>query len=295
MIRRLLISIAALWALLATPALAKPPVWVLHGRGATITLFGSVHILPRDTDWEPAQLTEALKTADELWFETPIDPNSIMEASRLALATGMLPDNQSLSALLSDEGKARLAKAETDLHLPGPQLERLRPWLAELTIGDAAYAKEGASADQGVERQLADAAPQAKRHAFETPAQQIGMFAGTPVSVQVASLEDTLHDLQEDPGQSKRLIDAWLRGDMKAVDKEGVQALKSSSPALFKVLLTNRNAAWLKVLSRTLSARPPYGKPKRIVVVVGVGHLAGQSGLPELLRKRGVRVEGPRP
>ena len=296
MTRRLFILAGALWALLAFPALAKPPVWVLHGRGATITLFGSVHILPRDTDWEPDALTKALAEADELWFETPIDPGSVMDAARVALARGMLPEGESLSSLLSDDGKARLAKAETDLHLPGPDLERLKPWLAELTIGDAAYAKEGASADQGVERQLANAAPQARRHAFETPTQQIAMFSGASPAVQVASLEDTLRDLQEDPGQSRRLIDAWLAGDLGAIDREGVQSLQKESPALFKVLLTNRNAAWAKVLARKLKARPPRrGRPPRIVVVVGVGHLVGQGGLPEMLRKQGVRVDGPRP
>jgi uncharacterized protein YbaP (TraB family) len=295
--RRLVALIAACAALLAAaPASAKPPVWVLHGKGATVTLFGSVHILPRDTDWRPAALTQALERADELWFEIPLDPNSIQDAAREALARGMLPETESLPALLSENGRARLARAETDFHLPGPQLERLKPWLAELTISNAAYAKEGASADQGVERSLADAAPQAARHAFETPLQQVLMFAGAPPPVQVASLEDTLRDLQDDPDQSSRLIDAWLKGDLAAIDREGVQQLKDESPALFKILLTDRNAAWVTVLLRKLNAPPPPGgKAPNIVVVVGVGHLIGAGGLPQMLRARGVRVDGPKP
>ena len=294
--RRALASLAALGLLfLAAPAWAKPPVWVLHGRGATITLFGSVHILPRSVDWEPDTLKAALAGADELWFETPIDPASLMDASRQALAKGMLPEGQSLSALLSDEGNARLKAAAETYHLPLPQLDRLRPWLAELTVGAAAYAKDGATADQGVERQLAQAAPSARRGAFETVAQQIAMFAGAPVQAQVDSLQDTLKDLVDDPDQSKRLIDAWLAGDLKAIDREGVEELRQSSPAMFKVLLTNRNAAWETVLLKRLKARPTHGqRPARIVVVVGVGHLAGSSGLPQMLRKRGVRVDGPK-
>jgi uncharacterized protein YbaP (TraB family) len=270
-------------------------VWVLHGRGATVTLFGSVHILPQGMDWEPAALRSALGDADELWFETPIDPASLLDASRQALAKGMLPEGERLSALLSDEGNTRLKTAANTYHLPLPQLDRLRPWLAELSISAAAYAKDGATPDQGVERQLAQAAPKARRRAFETTAQQIAMFAGTPVGVQVDSLQDTLKDLVDDPDQSRRLIDAWLAGDLKAIDREGVEALRRSSPVMFKVLLTDRNAAWEKVLLERLKARPARGKrPDRIVVVVGVGHLAGSGGLPQMLRKRGVRVEGPR-
>ena len=262
--------------------------------GATITLFGSVHILPQGADWRPEALTQALAEADELWFETPIDDAAILDVSRQALAEGMLPAGRDLADMLSDRGKARLRRAETSLHLPGSALERLRPWLAELTIGDADYAREGATPDQGVERQLANAAPQAARHAFETGAQQIALFAGQPEPVQVASLEDTLRDLEEDPDQPLRLIGAWLNGDIKGLEKEGLEDMRRDSPQIFKALLTDRNAAWLQVLTQRLNVPPTDGHPARIVVVVGVGHLVGSGGVPALLRTKGFRVDGPR-
>lgn len=286
--------LAAVALLLPCAAWARPPMWTAHGSGATIILFGSVHILPRGADWRPEALTEALAQADELWFETPIDDAAMLDVSRQALAQGMLPADRDLAGMLSDQGKARLRRAETSLHLPGPQLERLRPWLAELTIGEADYAREGATPDQGVERQLANTAPQAARHAFETGAQQIALFAGQPEPVQVASLEDTLRDLEDDPDQSRRLIDAWLKGDIKALEKEGLEELRHESPQMFKALLTDRNAAWLKVLSARLRAPPADGHPTKIVVVVGVGHLVGPGGVAALLRAKGFRVDGPR-
>jgi uncharacterized protein YbaP (TraB family) len=279
--------------LLSGAAWAKPPIWTAVGRGATITLFGSVHVLPQGADWRPEALTHALAEADELWFETPIDDAALLDVSRQALALGMLPADRDLADMLSDQGKARLRRAETALHLPGPALERLRPWLAELTIGEADYAREGATPDQGVERQLAGAATQATRHAFETGAQQVALFAGQPEQVQVASLEDTLRELEDDPDQSLRLIDAWMKGDIKGLEKEGLEELRRESPQMFKALLTDRNAAWLSVLSQRLDAPPTDGRPARIVVVVGVGHLVGPSGVPALLRAKGFRVDGP--
>jgi uncharacterized protein YbaP (TraB family) len=293
----LLPAVAALVLLLASlpaAAWAKPPLWTVHGPGATITLFGSVHILPQGADWRPEALTQALAEADELWFETPIDDAAVLDVSRQALAQGLLPSGQDLAAMLSDPGRARLRRAETSLHLPGPALERLRPWLAELTIGEADYAREGATPDQGVERQLAGAAPQAARHAFETGAQQIALFAGQPEPVQVASLEDTLRELEEDPKQPLRLIDAWIKGDIKGLEKEGLEELRRESPQMYKALLTDRNAAWLAVLSQRLNAPSTDGHSARIVVVVGVGHLVGPGGVPALLRAKGFRVDGPR-
>jgi uncharacterized protein YbaP (TraB family) len=265
-------------------------VWVAHGDHATVTIFGSVHILPDKLDWEPQALKDALKDADELWFETPIDASDLLDAARLALARGLLPPNESLLALLpDDQARAQLKDVAASLNVPIIQLDRLRPWLAELTLAQAAYAREGASADQGVERQLADGAQQAERHAFETAQQQIAMFADTPVPDQVASLMDSIQQMQDDPGAFSRLTREWLAGDLKGIDKDGVQTLRKTSPALFKVLLTDRNAAWRATVLKRLQGR---GK---VVVVVGVGHLVGPGGLPQLLRDSGVRVDGPKP
>jgi uncharacterized protein YbaP (TraB family) len=287
---RSLAGLALAFALVVAPAWAKPPVWVAHGAAATVVLFGSVHILPGKLDWEPDALKAALADADELWFEVPIDPAEQMDSARLALARGMLPPGETLSALMPDDGaRMKLAAAAQSLNLPMAQLERLRPWLAELTIAQASYAKDGAFADQGVERQLAAAAPRAQRHAFETVGQQIDMFAGAPVADQVASLQDTLREIQDDPGVYHRLTQAWLDGDLKAIDKDAVQPLLKFSPTLFKVLLSDRNAAWRRTLLQRLQS------PGKVVVVVGVGHLIGPGGLPQLLREAGVRVDGPRP
>jgi uncharacterized protein YbaP (TraB family) len=294
MSRRLGPILAALLAFImagAGPAWAKPPIWVAHGAHATVVLFGSVHILPSRMDWEPQTLKEALADADELWFEIPLDPADQMDAGRKALARGLLPEGQTLSALLPNAAaRAKLTTVAEGLHLPMAQLDRLRPWLADLTLSAAAYAREGASADQGVERQLAQAAaPQAQRRAFETIDQQLAMFADAATSDQIASLMDTLHEIQDEPDLYRRLTDAWLKGDLKAIDREAVQPLRRSSPVLFRILLTDRNAAWRKTLLERLRGR---GK---VVVVVGVGHLVGAQGLPQLLRDSGVVVDGPRP
>jgi uncharacterized protein YbaP (TraB family) len=280
---------AGLWSL-GSSASAEAPIWVAHGPHATVTLFGSIHVLSDKLDWEPKALRDALADADELWFEIPIDPADQLETGRKALALGMLPAGQTLSALLPDDAaRAKLKAAAAALHVPMAQLERLRPWLAEVTLSIAAYAREGASASGGVEQQLAQAAPQARRRAFETTEQQLAMFADAPPAEQVASLMDTLREIHDDPALYGRLTAAWLKGDLKALDKEAVAPLRRASPALFKVVLTDRNAAWRKTLLERLKGE---GK---VVVVVGVGHLVGPGGVPQLLRQSGIVVDGPWP
>jgi len=277
--------------LLLAPAAAsaKPPVWVVRDADSTIVLFGSVHILPQGLDWRPPALDAAIGKADDLWFEVPFDDASQLGAQRAMLAGGMMPEGQRMSDLLSPKGRKRLAAVAAEFGVPVEQLDRLRPWLAELTLTLAIYQKTGADGADGVERQIsASAPPAARRMAFETPEQQIGFFANAPLKDQVASLEETLKESEDAEGQYKALVAAWMKADVRALDREAVQPLRKASPTLYATLVTARNAAWTQQILQRL-----HGSG-HTVIVVGVGHLVGKDSVPNRLRALGVQVDGPR-
>lgn len=281
---RLLAVIAVLFA---TPAAAEPPVWTVRDADSTIVLFGAVHILPKDLDWRPKALDEALARADDLWFEIPVDADSQAEASRAAQARGYLPDGQTLEALLSPGGRDRLARVAGKLGLAPGALTRVRPWLADVTLGVIALAQEGASVDSGVERALAEAAPTAARKAFETSTQQIAFFSGAPMADQLASLEDTLKQLDEDQDHYDDLIGAWARGDTQALVTLGLTPMKQVSLHLYDQLIVQRNRRWAETIATRMAGSG------QTVIIVGVGHLVGPDSVPALLRARGFTVEGP--
>lgn len=271
----------------ALPALAEPPVWTVRDADSTIVLFGSVHVLPADLDWRPDTLDAALATADDLWFETPVDAASEAEAGAAAQARGYLPADQSLSALLTPEGRTRLDRVCGRLGISPAGVDRLRPWYADVTLGVVALMRQGATVTTGVERTLADAAPAAQRRAFESSTEQIGFFADAPLADQLASLEDTLKQIDEDPAYYDRLIDAWARGDTRAIQDLGLTPMKQISVWLYDRLIVQRNRRWVETITQRMQGS---GKT---VIVVGVGHLVGPDGVPALLRARGFTVEGP--
>ena len=80
---------------------------------------------------------------------------------------------------------------------------------------------------------------------------------------------------------------------LNALCDQLMDELRRDSPQMFDVVLTRRNANWLKVLSARLGAPPTGGLPARIVVVVGMAHLIGPDGVPARLRALGYQVEGP--
>ncbi len=272
----------------AAPALAKPPVWIVRDGDSEIVLFGSVHVLPPKLDWRPEALDRALAQADDVWFELPIDDATQARIAQLASAKAYLPPEKSLRGMLSSKALAQFDRACLRFHLAPGLMDRLRPWYAEVYFSSAEYMEAGAGADAGVEKILSAAAPTtAERRAFESPEEQIDMFDGAPAQAQVASLEESLAELQSNPKGYDRLVDAWMRGDLKYLEREAVTTLRKASPELYDRLVVQRNARWTQVLDARMKG---HG---RTVVVVGVGHLIGPGGVPARLRALGYSVEGP--
>jgi uncharacterized protein YbaP (TraB family) len=286
MFKAALVGLATLMA--ASAVHAQPPVWVVRDADSEVVLFGSVHILPPGLDWEPPALVRALAAADDLWFELPIDATTEAETARLATQFGLLPPDQSLFKLLSSEDAEQLSRVATSYDVSPALLDRLQPWLAEIALAGGAYRKAGADAASGVEKTISAAArPEAQRRAFETPGEQIDILSHAPREEQIASLRQTMEEMETKPEQFGTLVKAWTDGDMAALDREAIAEMRKAAPTLFKSLVTERNIRWTKVLDDRLKG---HG---HTVVVVGVGHLIGPGGVPARLRALGYSVTGP--
>lgn len=283
-----LAAAGAVWLAGFGLAAAQPPVWVVRDADSTVVIFGSVHVLPPGLDWQPPALKAALAKADDLWFELPFDPASQAAGVEVVKAKGLLPPGESLLARLTPTGRERLARLAPRLGVSLEQMDRLRPWLADVTVGLVDMAQKGAGAADGVEQSIQAAAPaRARRMAFETADQQIGFFADAPEADQLASLEDTLRQIEDEPDAYDRLLAAWLAGDTQALRDQGLEPMRAASPDLFDRMITQRNARWVEAISQRLAGSG------ETVIVVGAGHLVGPGGVPALLRARGFTVEGP--
>jgi uncharacterized protein YbaP (TraB family) len=271
---------------LALPARADPPIWSIAG--GEVTMFGSVHLLSEATAWKTPRLADALANADEVWFEIPFDTAAQSEAGNEALKRGLLPPTQALSKMLTPELWTRVVETGVDLGLTAAQLDRLEPWLAEITLATTYLARRGAREALGVERQLYEATPATtEKRAFETPSQQIGFFADASRDDQIASLRETLREIAEEPDSFDRLAAAWSAGDVKVIEADAVEDLRRDAPGMYERLVAARNRRWTVEIERLVKQK------RRILIVVGVGHLVGPDSVPALLRRRGVAVEGP--
>lgn len=268
------------------PATSFPPAWVIRDADTEITLFPTIHALPPGITWLSPPVTRRFDTADMLVLET-VMPEDRFELAPLIQQLGIDPALPPLARRLSPASAEAITAAAAANGIPMAALDRMQPWLAAVTLAEASLSAIGINAANGVEPALLARARTMNRTivALETPAQQLGLFAGLPQADQIAMLEATVADIATARADTDRLLALWRTGDMDAIAAEFSREARAS-PRLTDVLLTARNRRWADWLAGEMATRPG-----RIFVAVGAGHFGGEQGLLVLLAARGYTPE----
>lgn len=284
--RRFLIALLPLLFLLCGNAWAHPALWQVKSGNSTVYLFGTVHLLPNDTDWHFPALNQALAQSQTLYIELTDDDQANMAS--LVMQYG-LDTAHPLSTQLTESDNAALARAAQLAGLPGgaTTLEPMKPWLAALTLSVAPLLKAGLDPAEGVDKQLRTQMTAAGKpvHGLETAQQQIEFLADLPNSLQLAFLRDTLRDADKDVAELRSLVDAWKQGNVAAIAKLENDELKTQEPALYQELLVQRNTNWAAKIKDMLK------QPGTVFVAVGAAHLAGPDSVQAQLAKLGITVQ----
>ena len=280
------LGLVLLLGLTAPVALAQPALWAVKDADTTIYLFGTVHLLPHDTDWRFPALDQALADSQVLYVEIIDDDPANMTA--LVLRHG-LDTRQPLSDLLTPFDRGRLERAARLAHVPGgvAALNLMRPWLAALTLTVAPLTKAGLDPAAGADRQLRAAMEKAGKpvRGLETAEQQIRLLADLPRPMQLALLRATLRDTDRARVDLQAIIGAWKDGDEQALARLENELMRREEPRLYQRLLVERNEAWAKQIGTMLQ------QPGTVFIAVGAAHLAGADSVQAQLAKDGITAE----
>ena len=279
------IAASLVWTACAGAAQAAPALWEVRDRDSVVYLFGSMHVLAPNVRWRTRAFDHAYAAADRVWFETRADvgPDRI---KALVDLYGVDPD-RSLTEKLSPTALATLRPVLDRDGVPLEQVERLRPWAAAMMLSVAPMSQKGARVESGVDVATTQRARMAEKpiETFETIEQQLRIFADLPEPVELAYLDDVAREQLSPPRDGVVLERAWLKGDMNRLGAVLVDHMRTERPELYQALLLRRNLAWADRLDAAM--RQGQGTD---LVVVGALHMAGNQGLPALMRARGYAV-----
>jgi hypothetical protein len=277
-----------------TPVAPSPPerplfMWRVDGPAGSpgaAYLLGSVHLRSAGAPPLPREVLAAFDAADALVVE--VDMARAGAEAQVAMALrGMLLPGESLDALLSPETWATWRDYGAAHGLPSIALPRMQPWMAAMTVTLLVLQAAGFTPEHGVDAFFLERAAGRKDVLeLESVAQQVEVLAGMPRDLQVLMLEDALAGRSAAAADAEHLIAAWQAGDDVSLERAifGRRDERPELRPLFERLFDARNVAMAARIGALLD------EPRTYFVVVGAGHLVGETGLVAALGRSGHRV-----
>lgn len=257
------------------------PLWAIRQGAKTIYLTAETP--PQPTDWHDTRIEQLLKHCSAIWTET----NSVYKQNQNELVRryGIDPKHP-LESWLNSHDKARLAKAATYCGLKPGDLAPYRPWLAGSILEDQFYQASGWKG-KSARDVLADRAAHAGipwHSEFETKDDVFAWFGDfTPVQ-DIQYLRYMLDEILAGPRSNARTFKDWAAGSFEAAAAE-VMRYSHAYPELARKLTFERSQGWLARFEEMFASG---GTP---MVVVGLYHMVGPTGIPALARRKGLVVE----
>jgi uncharacterized protein YbaP (TraB family) len=262
-----------------TTKLQNTLLWRISGKGLTKSsyLFGTMHILCADDAKLNDSLKEAIKNCDEVYFEINLGD---MKAMMNSMKYMRMNDNKKLSDILSDTDYARV-KSYFQTHatmLPFGMLERFKPLFISSMIEEGDL---DCKTTNGMEMVIMQELHQwnKKINGLETAEFQAGLFDSIPYEKQARDLLNYIDSSADYKKMTDTLVLAYKQQDLSKIDELSSKEDPSMS-GYMDLLLYGRNRKWVKNMKTLLPE-------KSLVFAVGAGHLPGEQGVINLLRKMG--------
>jgi uncharacterized protein YbaP (TraB family) len=267
---------------------ATPAMWTVRGAKGTAYLLGSVHALPDNIEWQTPQIKTAIRQSGTFVFEVPMQLEARERAVHLLRENMLLPIGTSLPSYFDREMRGEWGAAIEHTQVTPELLVHLRPWWAARILANAMSGRVAIFADQGVDNKVAAIARDrgAQFRALETDEFQLQMLMGEATPTNELSLLRAAMKKASTMSMTpfKKLLTAWETGDVAGIKATGLDMMP---PAERKVVLDDRNSAWVPQIEKMLNEKRTF------FITVGAAHLVGPEGVPAKLRAAGYRVDGP--
>lgn len=263
-----------------------PAIWTVKDFDSTLYLYGTVHLLPSDLDWQKDDMRGAFKEAGTVFFEVDTGSDGQVQAAVLTTSLGMRQDGLRLSDNLDSYQLKLLDAASHNGKLSLAALDSMKPWLASEFLTVAAATNAGLSPELSADDALKSRARREQKNVIylETIEDQIRVSADQPLSIQLSLLTETLEGFNNLGDDLINIAKAWAVGGTDYLTREMVVPMKSKSPIFYDALITQRNQKWSAQFVKFMEGSGTG------FAAVGTAHLLGEDSVIEMLREQGYEV-----
>lgn len=254
-------------------------LWKVEGNGIKPSyVFGTFHLIPQDDFEFKDKVDKAIKDTDITVLELDMDDPQMMGSMQTLT---QLEEGKKLSSYMDEKEYEILDTYLTEhMGVGMSAFNSFKPFTITSMITITMMGKQTASYEAEIIKRSKEA--QKEVLGLETPEFQIGVFETTPYEEQI----DQIIEYLQEPEKMTKEFDAMIT-QYKNEDIEGLYATMDESfkedPEFKKALLDKRNNNWIGKMGE-------LSKNQKVFYGVGAGHLGGDQGVINLLRKAGYTV-----
>ena len=249
-------------------------------------LFGTIHMIPKEDYFLPSGLQEAFDKTDNVVFEIDMDDMSDIGSLMGLLSSLMMKDGMTLNGLLTDAEYSEVSAYFENMGLPMFLLNKVKPMflsmLAEINMDPGAMQSEDIVS---YEQELYQKAQDTEKEVggLETMKYQLSLFDSIPYKDQAKMLLEAVRGTSTESDMFAETVALYKSQNIEAMVAMVGESDAGKDSNFEDVLLHNRNQNWIPVMSKMMTTGPVF-------FAVGAGHLAGKSGVINLLKKQGFKL-----
>jgi len=271
----------------ALPQSKKTFLWRVQSKTNTVYILGSVHYLKKEMYPLAEKIERAFERSDILVVEANINDTK-KEQIQTLIGRAFYQGDDRLEKHVSAETFQLLKKELDSLGLPLEIVNKQRPWFLALTLASLETLKLGFDPNYGIDKYFLSKAKEKKRVLeLESFDYQINLFSQLSERDQELLLLYTLKDIDVLKEELDKLAEAWTSGDMKGVEATLTKSFSEDGrlAPIYEKLIYERNRKMVSKIEDFLQAKETY------FVISGAGHLVGDQGIIEILKKKGYLLE----
>ena len=262
-------------------------LWKIQSKTNTVYVLGSLHFSKKEIYPLSEKIEKAFGESEILVVEADVNDIKKIDIQKL-MERAIYPENDTLEKHVSPEIYERVVKETKGLGIPVEVLKKQKPWFLAMTLVALESLKLGFDPNLGIDKYFLSKAEGGKKILeLESLDFQVNLLSGFSDKDQELFLLYTLKDLGILEQELEELTKAWTSGDTKAMESILTRSISEDKrlASIFEKVVYERNRKMASKVEDFFRTGETY------FVIVGAGHLVGDQGIIEILKRKGYLVE----
>lgn len=270
-------------------------LWEISGKNLKKPsyLYGTIHLIPKNDFFLSDATKKVFDASQKVTFEINMKEMNNPMAMISIFTKALMPNGKTLKDLLNAEDYGLVQRKFDSIGMPLKMLERIKPMFLSVmlgTDGEKITAEGGgiseSSKSTSYEMEFLQMGEKQKKEfgGLETVEFQMGIFDSIPYKVQAEMLVKTIKNGNSGSDDLGKMVEMYKKQDIEAMSKMLQSDDQNELAGYENMLINSRNSNWIPLMAKAMSEKITF-------FAVGAGHLGGENGVVNLLKKEGYTVK----